>query len=85
MSQALPYRMYQLQKNINGLDVPFWTCTRRTIYRGRGRGRDGCPALSRRNIGAAFELYWRDLDVNGSYERLRVENTTVLLFGYVQL
>jgi hypothetical protein len=70
MSQARRIECISCKKTMKELGVPFWTCTRRTIYRGRGRGRDGMPGTSRRNIGAALSYYWRDLDVNGSYERL---------------
>jgi hypothetical protein len=44
------------------LDVPFLTCTRRTIYRGRGRGRDGCPALRDEISALLLSYYWRDLE-----------------------
>jgi hypothetical protein len=57
------------KKTLKELTCRFWTCTRRTIYRGRGRGRDGCPHF-RDEISALLLSYWRDLDVNGSYERL---------------
>jgi hypothetical protein len=72
MSQALPLRMYRLQKTImKELNVPFldlfeayylsgpWT---RTRWDAR-HFRDEISAL-------LLSYYWRDLDVNGSYERL---------------
>jgi hypothetical protein len=72
MSQALPYQMYRLQKALmKELDVPFldlyeayylsgpWT---RTRWDAR-HFRDEISAL-------LLSYYWRDLDVNGSFERL---------------
>jgi hypothetical protein len=72
MSQALPYQMYRLQKALmNELGVPFldlydayylsgpWT---RTRWDAR-HFRDEISAL-------LLSYYWRDLDLNGAYERL---------------